>query len=223
MDAMDAMEGTYAGGSPERPATFFTDAAAFRRWLAAHHDTATELWMGLTKRHVVPRGLTWADAVPEALCYGWIDSKSQRIDDDSLRQRWTPRKPGSVWSNINVATVARLIAEGRMTPAGLAAFEARRPERTGIYSFETDVAALPPPYLAALAAEPRAQAFWDGATPAYRKTCTHWVLSAAQQATRDKRMAELVADCAELRLVKHQRYGTEPAWVARLQRTLGDA
>ena len=116
---------------------FFRDATEFRAWLDVHHDTATELWMGLNKKHVADRGLTWEDAVPEALCYGWIDSVSQRIDDDARRQRWTPRRPGSVWSSVNVALVERLTAEGRMQPAGLAAFERRRPERSGIYAYES--------------------------------------------------------------------------------------
>jgi len=75
------------GGTPERPARFFADATEFRTWLDAHHATETELWMGLLKRHVPDRGLTWAEAVPEAIAYGWIDSKSERIDDDARRQR----------------------------------------------------------------------------------------------------------------------------------------
>ena len=107
------------GGTPERPALFFSDAAEFRCWLEANHATAAELWMGLYKKHVPDRGLTWDDAVPEALCFGWIDSIAQRIDDDATRQRWTPRKKGSNWSNVNVAHVERLTAEGRMTPAGI--------------------------------------------------------------------------------------------------------
>ncbi len=122
------------GGSDERPAVFFRDAGEFRAWLEANHETSTELWMGLTAKHVEPRGLTWAQAVPEALCFGWIDSLSQRIDDDARRQRWTPRKATSNWSAVNVAHVERLQAKGRMHPAGLAAYEARRDDRTAIYS-----------------------------------------------------------------------------------------
>ena len=91
------MTGT-PGGSAERPALFFADTAEFRAWLEEHHETATELWMGLYKKHVPERGLTWAAAVPEALCFGWIDSVAQRIDEDAVRQRWTPRKSSSVWS-----------------------------------------------------------------------------------------------------------------------------
>lgn len=210
-------------GTPQRPALFFADAAQWADWLEAHHASAAELWMGLRKRHVADRGLTWADAVVEALRYGWIDSQSQRIDDDSVRQRWTPRRRGSTWSDVNVATAQRLIEEGRMAPAGLAAFEARRAERQGIYSYEQPSGALTPQAEAALRAEPLAALFWDAATPGYRRICAHWVASAAQQATRDKRLAQLVADSAAGRLIPSQRYGAEPAWVARAQAAQRDA
>ena len=137
------------GGSPERPALFFSGPEEFRAWLTANHETAPELWMGLRKRHVADRGLTWAEAVPEALCFGWIDSVAQRIDADTTRQRWTPRRPGSVWSSVNIALVEQLIATGRMQPAGLAAFERRRPEKSGVYAYEKPGdQELPPEYAA---------------------------------------------------------------------------
>jgi uncharacterized protein YdeI (YjbR/CyaY-like superfamily) len=203
------------GGSVERPAIFFGDAAEFRAWLEENHAEASELWMGLNKKHVTPRGLTWEEAVPEALCFGWIDSRVERVDDDAVRQRWTPRRPTSVWSNVNIALVAELTAAGRMRPAGLAAFEKRKPERSGIYSSESPERELPDKYASFLAGNARAFRFWSAATPGYRKVVKHWVMSAKQEATRDRRMAELVDDCAAGRLIKPQRYGTEPAWVAR--------
>ncbi|MDF1489697.1 YdeI/OmpD-associated family protein [Tessaracoccus caeni] len=210
-----------AGGTPERPAVFFADAAEFRTWLKAHHATATELWMGLYKKHVPNRGLTWEDAVIEALCFGWIDSVAQRIDDDATRQRWTPRKKGSTWSKVNVAHVERLIAEGRMTPAGLAAYEARDPAKTGIYSFEQDNHAFTPEHAALLAGNVDAQRWWDAATESYRRVAMHWVAGAKQQATRDRRMAQLIEDSAAGRLIPSQRYGEEPAWVKRNRKELG--
>ncbi|WP_330473860.1 YdeI/OmpD-associated family protein [Terrabacter sp. C0L_2] len=209
------------GGSAERPATFFDDADDFRAWLEVHHESATELWMGLHKKHVEPRGLQWAEAVREALCFGWIDSMAQRIDEDAVRQRWTPRKPGSNWSTINIDAVAELTAAGRMHPAGLAAFERRRADRSGVYAYENRELVWSDDYEALLRVHERAAAFWDGATPSYRKIATNWVLTAKQESTRDRRMAELVEDCANLRLIKTQRYGTEPAWVRRLQAELG--
>ncbi len=203
------------GGSEERPATFFDGPEDFRAWLEEHHETATELWMGLHKKHVTDRGLTWQQAVPEALCYGWIDSVAQRIDEDAVRQRWTPRKSTSVWSTVNLALVERLTAEGRMRPAGLAAHALRHPERSGIYAYERGSLTLPETYAGLLAASRAATAFWNVATDSYRKTCTSWVTSAKTQATNDKRMAQLVEDCAAGRMIPSQRYGTAPAWVVR--------
>lgn len=193
---------------------FFPDAEAFRRWLEEHHDSATEVWVGFYRKGDPRRGLTWEDAVLEALCYGWIDSISQRIDESSRRQRWTPRKPSSIWSEINVAHVERLTAAGRMRPAGLAAFERRREDRTGVYSHEatgdfTDEEAE------ALAANPAAQAFWDAATPSYRRMATHWVQSAKRAQTRENRLTTLISDSAAGRLIPPQRYGDAPAWLAR--------
>lgn len=161
----DATTPGIAGGSAERPAVFFQAAAEFRAWLEQHHATEPELWQEVRKAHVTDRGLTWADAVQEALCFGWIDSLSQPIDDDRRRQRWSPRRKGSTWSKVNVAHVERLIAEGRMQPAGLAAYEARSPERTGTYSHENGEIALAPALESIIAASAAAQAFLAEATP----------------------------------------------------------
>ncbi|GGD08160.1 YdeI/OmpD-associated family protein [Nocardioides daphniae] len=210
------------GGTPEKPALFFSGPEEFRAWLEANHATAPELWMGLRRKHVENHGLTWAEAVPEALCFGWIDSVSQGIDADTRRQRWTPRRRGSNWSKVNVAHVERLLAEGRMHPAGIAAYELRSEARTGIYSFESEVAdELPAPLLARLQEDPVAAAFWAGAGRSYRKVVVHWVTSAKREATVETRMAALVDDCRHGRLVKHQRYGGEPAWARRLRAELG--
>lgn len=203
------------GGTPDKPAIFFADADEFGRWLAANHDSATELWMGLSKRHVAERGLTWADAVVEALRWGWIDSRAERIDDDARRQRWTPRKPDSTWSAINIATAERLIAEGRMQPSGLAAFERRRPERFQRYTHEQGELELSPEHAARLAADAKATAFLDAAPNSYRRLCINWVNSAKREATREKRLAQLIDDSANGRLIPSQRYGDEPKWLAR--------
>ena len=204
------------GGTPERPATFFSGPEEFGRWLAAHHDSETELWMGLYKKHVPERGLVWEAAVIEALCWGWIDSVAQGIDEDSRLQRWTPRKPTSNWSSINIAAVERLKAEGRMQPSGLAAYERRRADRSGIYSYESlGEVELAPEYAARLAADPAASAFWEIATATYKKLARHWVMTAKQEATRDKRMAQLLEDSAAGRLIPSQRYGNQPRWVER--------
>ncbi|MCK0113493.1 YdeI/OmpD-associated family protein [Ornithinimicrobium sp. F0845] len=203
------------GGTPERPARFFASAEEFDAWLAAHHDSETELWMGLHKKHVPDHGLTWADAVPVALCWGWIDSVAQRIDEDSRRQRWTPRRAGSNWSAINIALVEELIAGGRMQPSGLAVFEARREDASAVYSYERPEQALTEQYAAQLAASAAATAFWEVAPPSYRRLALTWVLTAKQEATRDRRMTQLVEDSAAGLLIRPQRYGDVPKWVER--------
>lgn len=202
------------GGTPERPARFFDTPEEFGAWLALHHDTATELWMGLNKKHVPDRGLTWEQAVPEALCWGWIDSLAQRIDDDTRRQRWTPRKKTSRWSKVNLDLVEKLRAEGRMQPSGLAIWEQRRRDEVG-YSYRDLEAGLPEPYATRLAASPAAAAFWEASTGSYRRVCTVWVISAKQQSTRDRRMAQLIECCAAGELVPNQGYGEVPRWVQR--------
>lgn len=199
---------------PDRSAVFFASAAEFRAWLEANHDTATELWMGLYRKGDPRQGITWAEAVPEAPCFGWIDSVSQRIDEHARRQRWTPRKRASIWSAVNIAHVERLIAEGRMHPAGLAAYERRTDDKSGVYSHEQRND-LTPEQLAALAADPAALAFWEAAIPSYRRAVANWVQSAKREQTRADRLATLVADCAAGRLVPPQRYGDAPAWLAR--------
>jgi uncharacterized protein YdeI (YjbR/CyaY-like superfamily) len=203
------------GGSEERPALFFERAEEFRVWLEQNHETHQGVWVGLYKKHVAHLGLTYGEALDEALCFGWIDSVAQRIDDDTVRQRWTPRKPGSVWSRVNIAHIERLTAEGRMHPAGLAAFERRSEERSGIYSFEQGEVSLPEGYEQRLRADPAAGAFWDAATPSYRKVATSWVVGGKQEATREKRLAQLIDDSAHGRLIPSQRYGTTPKWVER--------
>lgn len=204
----------WMGGTPERPARFFATPEEFEAWLALHHDTETELWMGLKKKHVPDRGLTWEQAVPVALCWGWIDSLAQRIDDDTRRQRWTPRKKTSVWSKVNLDLVEQLRAEGRMQPSGLAIWEQRRRDDAG-YSHEQLAGVLPDPYAAQLAASPAASAFWEASTATYRKVCIAWVTTAKQEATRDRRMSQLVDCCAAGELVPPQRYGDLPRWVER--------
>lgn len=211
--------GARRGGTPERNALFFDGPDDFRAWLEEHHESATELWMGLNKKHVTDRGLTWEQAVPEALCFGWIDSQVQRIDEAAIRQRWTPRKASSTWSTVNLGLVERLTAEGRMRPAGVAAHARRRPDKQGIYAYEqAGELLLPAPYAALLAADPAASAFWDEATASYRKLCVSWVTSAKQQATNDKRMAQLLGDSAAGRMIPSQRYGEPPTWLARASR-----
>lgn len=202
---------------------FFRDAKEFRAWLERHHATETELWMELRAKGAPERGLTWAEAVPEALCFGWIDSVSYPLGEGTRRQRWTPRKPRSTWSKVNVAHVERLLAEGRMHPAGIAAYERRTDDNSGIYSFERDDAPLAPELQAIVDASPAAVAFLEAATPGYRKTVRHWISSAKQQSTRERRASQLVDCCAAGELIPQARAGKTPAWLTRAAAAARDA
>ena len=183
---------------------FLATPEEFRAWLEEHHDTASELLVGFYKVKTGIPSMTWSESVDEALCFGWIDGKGKRIDDKSHSIRFTPRRKGSIWSAVNVAKVATLTEEGRMRPAGLAAFEARREDRTAIYSFERDEPAVfSPEHNAQLLANAAAREFFENQAPWYQRAATHWVVSAKRQDTRDRRMASLIEDSAAARLIKH--------------------
>ncbi len=199
---------------PEPDPIFFADAEEFRVWLEVNHESATELWMGLYRKGDPRQGLTWAEAVPVALCFGWIDSVAKRVDDSARRQRWTPRKATSIWSPVNIDHVERLMAEGKMQQSGIAAYERRKPDSSVSYEL-SKTSQLTAEELAAIAAVPAAQAFWEEATVTYRRTAATWVQGAKREKTRTDRLAALVEDCAEGRLIRPQRYGDPPAWVAR--------
>ena len=177
--------------------TYFATPAEFRRWLDAHHATASELVVGFRKRHTGKASLTWSESVDEALCYGWIDGIRRSLGDEAYTIRFTPRKPTSIWSAINVAKVAELTRLGKMRPAGQRAFEHRTAERTGVYSFERAQAAkLTSAQERELRANGKAAAFFDAQPPGYRRIALHWVTSAKREDTRARRLAQLIAVCA---------------------------
>ncbi len=128
--------------------TFFETPAAFGKWLAKNHATVTELWVGFYKKSSGRPSITWPESVDEALCYGWIDGLRKSIDDVSYKIRFSPRKPRSIWSAVNIRRAEFLISEGRMKPDGLKAFEARQENRSGIYSYEQRPEQLDEPYAA---------------------------------------------------------------------------
>ena len=176
---------------------FFSTPLDFRAWLNANGATAPELIVGFHKVATNTPCMTWSESVDEALCFGWIDGVRKRIDDLSYCIRFTPRKPRSIWSAVNIAKVGRLQAEKRMTAAGAAAFEARTDARSAIYSHEQKlIAELRPDELAAFR---RGRAAWDffEATPAgYRKRVLHWVTTAKKDPTRSGRLFKLMEACA---------------------------
>jgi uncharacterized protein YdeI (YjbR/CyaY-like superfamily) len=165
-----------------------------------------EAFIGYYKKGVDRKAMTYAEAVDEALCYGWIDGITYRVDDEMTTTRFTPRRKGSNWSAVNIGKVGRLIAEGRMRPAGMQAFEARDQGAAAPYSYEQRPAELPPPYRARLAANAGAEAFWTSRSPSYRRAVTWWVVSAKREETRDRRMAQLIEDCAAGRPVRALAY-----------------
>ena len=172
--------------------TFFSTPADFRRWLQAHHATEKELLVGFYKTGSGKPSITWPESVDQALCFGWIDGIRKRVDDESYTIRFTPRKPTSTWSAVNIKRVEELTQLGLMTPAGLKAFEARRENRSGIYSYEQRTAELPPAYDQVLKANRAAWTFFQAQPASYRKAAMWWIVSAKQEATRFKRLEQLI-------------------------------
>ena len=182
--------------SPSDP-IFFATPADLRDWLAVHHGTAPELFVGSWKKSTGKPALTWEQIVDEALCVGWIDGIRRSVPGDGWSIRLTPRRKGSNWSAVNVANVERLRAEGRMQPAGEAAFAARTAERTGMYSYEQrHEARLSADDEAAFRANAGAWTWFAAQSPSFRATATWWVVSAKRPETRARRLATLIEDAA---------------------------
>jgi uncharacterized protein YdeI (YjbR/CyaY-like superfamily) len=175
---------------------FFTSPQEFYDWLEEHHETEAEVYVGFHKQHTGKRAMSWSEAVDQALCFGWIDGRANAIDEDRYMQRFTPRRPGSNWSKINVEKVARLEEAGLMRPAGRAAFERRTDGKTGVYSFERENSELPPEFEERLRANRAAADYFDAKPPWYRRTAAHWVTSAKKEETRQRRLAQLIEDSA---------------------------
>ncbi len=172
---------------------FFAGPDEWRAWLEQHHATDTEVWVGLYKKASGKVTMTWSQAVDEALCFGWIDSVSRRVDDEARMQRFSPRKAKSHWSKVNVEKVAALRGAGKMTEAGEAAFAARSEDNTGRASFEQDKpAAFTAEQEAQLRANAAAWEWFSAQAPYYRRTATHWVVSAKRDDTQARRLATLI-------------------------------
>ncbi len=182
---------------PSATPRFFSTAQAFRDWLAHHAATETELIVGFHKVATGQPCMTWSESVDEALCFGWIDGVRKRIDDDTYQIRFTPRKPTSIWSTINIAKVQALQAQGRMTPAGERAFALRTDAKSEVYSYEqAAVAELTTAELATFKAQKRAWAYWESTPPGYRKLMLHRVVAAKKAETRAARLLALMDACA---------------------------
>ncbi len=186
--------------------SFFETPTDLRAWLEKNHALHSELSVGFYKRDSGKPSITWPESVDAALCYGWIDGVRNSIDAISYRIRFTPRKPTSTWSAINVKRVAELTKLGLMHPAGVKAFAARKGDKTGIYSYEQRKnAKLPPAYKKKFRANKKAWTFFQKQPPWYQRTAAYLVISAKQEATREKRLAELIRDSAAGLAIKELR------------------
>ncbi|MFL5759572.1 MAG: YdeI/OmpD-associated family protein [Thermomicrobiales bacterium] len=175
---------------------FFVSQSDLHDWFAQHHDDAKELLVGFWKTKTAKPSITYQEALDEALSFGWIDGVRRSLGDESYTIRFTPRKPRSIWSAINIKRVGELTEAGRMQPAGLQAFNERDPERTGRYSNEQAEIQLGPTYEAQFRAQPQAWDFFQAQPPSYRKPAIWWVMSAKKEETRQKRLTTLIADSA---------------------------
>jgi uncharacterized protein YdeI (YjbR/CyaY-like superfamily) len=171
---------------------FFRSPAALQKWFAKHHATSQGLWVGYFKVGTGKASITWPESVDEALCVGWIDGIRKSVDASSYAIRFTPRKRTSVWSAVNIKRAQALMEEGRMQPEGLRAFEARKENRSGIYSYEQRTPELPDPYGKLLRKNKAAWDHFHAQAPWYRKTVCWWVVSAKKEETRLKRLGELI-------------------------------
>ena len=180
--------------------SFFPTAADFRRWLEAHHETAPELLVGFWKKGSGRPSIDWPEARDEALCVGWIDGIRKSLGDESYTIRFTPRRKGSIWSKVNIARYEALTEEGRMTPAGVRAYEENK-GRQGVYSYENALAELSTAETAAFKRNKPAWSDWEKRPPSYRRAVLHWIASAKKPETRTRRLATLIADSAAGRMI----------------------
>jgi uncharacterized protein YdeI (YjbR/CyaY-like superfamily) len=189
---------------------FFATASDLRAWFEEHAATADELQVGYYKKHTGRPSPTWSESVDEALCFGWIDGVRHSIDADRYTNRFTPRRKGSHWSHVNVAKVEALIAAGKMTPAGLAAFNARSAAKTGRASYENRPHAFPPEHEKAFKARKTAWTWFSTQPPGYRRTAIWYVVSAVRAETQAKRLQRLVELSAEGRRIVGPAARTDP-------------
>jgi len=175
--------------------TFFETPQDIREWFVANHETATELLVGFYKKGSGKPSITWTESVDQALCFGWIDGRAKGIDEERWGIRFTPRRPKSIWSAVNIIRVEELVERGLMYPAGLKAFEARTEERSNQYAFEQpDTIDFEPEMIETFQGNDPAWTFFQAQPPGYRKTVTWWVISAKRPETRSKRLETLIDD-----------------------------
>ena len=176
------------------PPIFFANQSGFRNWLKKNHKKVTELIVGFYKVGSGKPSITWPQSVDEALCFGWIDGVRTSIDKDSYQIRFTPRKPTSIWSAINIKKVEALTKQGLMKPAGLAAFEKRTAERSKVYAFENEEMNFTDAYTKQFKANKTAWKYFESLAASYKKVSKHWVMNAKQEITGLKRLNQLIEE-----------------------------
>ena len=179
---------------------YFATPNELRAWFEKHHETVKELSLGFHKVGSGPPSVTWPQAVDEALCFGWIDGVRKRIDDENYFIRFTPRKTRSKWSKVNMGRIAELQAQGRVTPAGLKAYEARAGIANASYEQEGELT-LSEEFEHRFRANEPAWAWFRKSAPSYQKACIWWIISAKQEATKERRLQQLISDSAAARQV----------------------
>lgn len=171
---------------------FFSQQSDFREWLEKNHDKAQELWVGYYKKASGIPSITWPESVDEALCFGWIDGIRKSIDDKSYMIRFTPRKPNSNWSAVNIKRVEELTSLGLMKPSGIEAFQKWQENKSAQYSYERKNVKLDPKYEAKIKANKKAWDFFQSLPPSVKKPSTWWVMSAKREETRLRRLKSLI-------------------------------
>ena len=183
--------------SDQETPTFFKSPAAFGRWLEKNHARKDMLWVGYHKTHTDKPGMTWAESVDEALCYGWIDGIRKRIDDEAYKIRFTPRRTNSIWSAVNIRNFNTLKKQGRIADAGQRAFDAKKDKHTNRYSFEQGTLKLPKDYLNRLKSNKKAWKFFESLPPSVKKPSVWYVVSAKREETQLRRLEKLIQCCEQ--------------------------
>ncbi|KMQ69165.1 bacteriocin-protection protein [Chryseobacterium sp. FH2] len=177
-----------------KPAIFFSTQEKFREWLEKNHKKETELLVGFYKVGSGKPSMNWSESVDHALCFGWIDGVRKSIDKESYSIRFTPRKPTSIWSAINIKKIEELTQSGLMTHEGLKAFELRKEEKSRIYSHEKEAVELSSEYQKQFKANKKAWEFFISQAPSYKKVMIHWIMSAKQEKTRLSRLEKTIKE-----------------------------
>ena len=173
---------------------FFPNPQEFRQWLEEHHRTEKELLVGFYKVGTGTASMTWPESVDQALCFGWIDGVRRSIDEESYSIRFTPRKPTSIWSAVNIRKMEELTTTGLMTKAGLKAFALRKEEKSAVYSHEKEPAVLDPAFEKQFKANQKAWDFFITQAPSYQKVMLHWIMGAKQEKTRISRLEKTIRE-----------------------------